>query len=115
MSVKQLYEHVTIRVPLDTRRFIDYLNETLLELSSLYNDFVFKPGEEGTVIININQELPTRPPYFAAIVYNILYLCGYDTNGTYKSEFIRLSQETNSRIKSNELRKKRHYIRRTGW
>ena len=115
MDVKQLYENVSIRVPLDTRSFLDYLNETLAELSAMFDDYVFKTGEEGAVMHTMEQKLPIRPPYFPALVYNILYLCGYDKNGTFKSEFVRLATDANERIKTKTLKQKSRIIKRTGW
>ena len=108
MLTKHLYEHVLIRAPLEVRKFLDYLNETLAELSAMYDDYVFKPGFEGDVVRRVEEEVPFREMYFPAVVDNILYLSGYDTGGTLKSEFIRKSQSAYETCRRNDTKKSRY-------
>lgn len=115
MSVKQLYENVSLRAPIGEREFVDYLNETLSELAATYNKYVFRKGYEGTTVTGVAGELPTYPQYFAALVYNILYLCSYDKEGVYKSEFVRLAKAANDGIRQSELAGKPRMIKRNGW
>lgn len=108
MLIKNVYEHIIIRAPLDARKFLDYLNETLAELSASYDNYVFKPGFEGDVVRRVEEEVPFREVYFPAVVDNILYLSGYDTSGTLKSEFIRKSQNAYETCRRNDTKKSRH-------
>lgn len=114
MLVKHVYEHVIIRAPLDVRKYLDYFNETLAELSAMYDGHVFKPGFEGDVVKRVEEEVPFREVYFPAVVDNILFLSGYDTGGTLKSEFIRKSQSAYDICKRNDEKKARH-IKKVWW
>lgn len=93
MGIKEIYEKVNLRVPLEQRRFFNYFNDTIAELESLYPDLLFQEGQRFTSMHDLSDEYIVRPLYGPAIVDNILFLCGYDKDGIYKNEFIRKAKD----------------------
>lgn len=93
MEIKDIYEKVSLKVPLEQRRFFNYFNDTIAELESMYPDLLFKEGMHYTPMHDLSDEYIIRPLYAPAIVDNIIFLSGYDKDGTYKSEFIRKAKE----------------------
>ncbi len=93
MDIKEIYEKVSLKTPLEQRRFFNYFNDTIAELDALYPSYVTEEGKHFTAMHDLSDEYIVRPLYGAAIVDNILFLCGYDKDGTYKSEFLRKAQE----------------------
>ena len=99
MNAKQIYERVSLVTPIWERQFFDRLNDTIIELASLYGDVpklsyrVDENGEypQGQWVKELDAELLILPLYHAAIADNILYLSG--AGESYKSEFIRKSHD----------------------
>lgn len=103
-----IYEKVSLRAPLEQRRFFNFLDDTCLELLALYpgkvkvnEDEEYKAAERLSDYINI------RGIFIPAIVDNILYLAGL--GDTYKNEFLRKAEE------AKKTGKKSIIIKRGRW
>ncbi len=93
MNIREIYEKVSLRVPLEQRRFFNYFNDTIAELDALYPEYLCERGKHYIPMHDLSDEYIVRPLYGAAIVDNILFLSGYDKDGTFKSEFMRKAKE----------------------
>lgn len=91
MNARIIYEKVNLVVPLEQRRFFNYLNDTVSELLASYDKFVLADGAEFEPIMSIDNDLAVRPLFMQAIVDNILFYAS--GNEAYKSEFVRKAQE----------------------
>lgn len=110
MTIKEIYERVSLKIPLDQRRFFNYFNDTVDELESLYSGFVFNDDTEFAPIKSLDDENVVLPLYSGAIVDNILFLAGRDT---YKGEFIRKSRDAYLKYWSDKAKGRK--IKRMGW
>ena len=113
MDIKEIYEKVNLKMPLEQRRFFNYFNDTIAELEAEYPELLFKEGMRFTPMRDLSDEYIVRPLYGAAIVDNILFLAGYDQEGTLKAEFLRKAQKAYH----NYWRSHAHHrhIKRGGW
>jgi hypothetical protein len=99
MNVKQIYERVSLVAPVFQRPFFDRLNDTIIELGSLYGEvpkLLYVSDEDGEVVSeqwvkDLDAELIILPLYHNAIVDNILYLSG--AGDVYKQEFVRKTHD----------------------
>ena len=48
VTLKEIYEKVSLKVPLEQRRFFNFFNDTVAELEALYPDLLFKEGVHFT-------------------------------------------------------------------
>ena len=111
MEILTAYEKVSLRTPLEQRKFFNYYNESVEELAAQYSDFLFNEGEEFTPICSLNDKSAVRSLYHDAIVDNITFLAGGDAS--YKAEFARKAE--NAYLKYwNDNAKGRH-TRRSRW
>lgn len=90
MSTRDIFEKVNLVVPLEQRRFFNYLDDTVNELITLYPGFVLVT-EDYSPLRSLTDEINVLPLYHNAIVDNILFLSGQDE--THKGEFIRKSKD----------------------
>ena len=87
-----LYEKVNLAIPLEERRFFNYVDDTTQELMSMYSKFVLDEGiEEYIPPKKMDDEFPVRPLYSSAYVDNIIFLATGNESG--KTEFIRKSRD----------------------
>ena len=93
MGIKEIYEKVNLKMPLEQRRFFNYFNDTIAELEAKYRQLLFEKDKHFTPMRSLSDTYIVRPLYGAAIVDNILFLAGYDTEGTLKTEFLRKAEE----------------------
>ena len=89
MEIKSIFEKVNLIVPLEQRRFFNYLEDTANELISKYGEkFVLENGASVCSFDNnIDGEINILPLYEKAIVNNILFNAG--AGEQYISEFLR--------------------------
>lgn len=113
MTVLEIFEKVNLKVPLEQRRFFNYYNDTIEELNSLYSDYVLEHGSEFAPIGSICDPYVVLPRYASAIVDNILYLSGFDKDGTSKSEFLRKAENAHLSYWNENAKNKR--IKRMRW
>ena len=85
-----------------------------MELQTIAGKDIYKDGKDFYKIISLNDELPILDIYGPPIVDNILYLCGFDTNGSFKSEFLRKVNLAKDSV-WKEKYKGRKIIKRAGW
>ena len=77
MEIKDIFEKVNLKSPIEQRRFFNYYNDTINEMKSLYSPFVFVEKDvEDEQIHSLDDEITVRPMYETGIVDNILYLNG---------------------------------------
>lgn len=94
MDILDIYEKVTLKHPLEQRRFFNYYNDTVAELFAKYPLFTLKEGGSYEPVKSMNDDYQVRDLYIPAIVDNILYLAGQDeSGGVLKQEFIRKAQD----------------------
>lgn len=113
VTLKEIYEKVSLKVPLEQRRFFNFFNDTVAELEALYPDLLFKEGVHFTPVHDLSDENVVLPLYTPAIVDNILYLCGYDQQGILKQEFTRKSRNAYVHYWKNHAHNRR--VRRMRW
>lgn len=91
MEIKSVFEKVNLVVPLEQRRFFNYLEDTAGELIAKYGEkFVLVDGADVCSYDNkIDGEINILPQYEKAIVCNILFNAG--AGEQYLSEFLRHS------------------------
>lgn len=114
MIAKEIYEKVLFKYPLEERIFLNYLSDSITELQTIVGNGIYKDDMKLYKIISLNDELPILDIYCPPIVDNILYLCGFDTNGSYKSEFLRKASLAKDSV-WKEKNKGRKILKRTGW
>lgn len=113
MSILQIYENINILVPMEQRRFLDFYNQTILELCSTYSNYVLKNGKSFSPVESLSDDSVILPLYDDSILDNIIYLSGNDKTGVLKSEFLRKSSNAHTTY-WNENAKNKH-IKRARW
>ena len=111
MTLLEIFEKVNLVIPLEQRRFFNYFNDTVNELNTLYDGFVFDSEEEYTPPQILSDSVQVLPLYHNSIVDNILFLAGQPE--TYKSEFIRKSRLAYLKYWNDNAKDRR--IRRMRW
>lgn len=111
MTLLEIFEKVNLVIPLEQRRFFNYFNDTVNELNTLYDGFVFESAGEYTPPQDLSDSVKVLPLYHNAIVDNILFLAGQ--NETYKGEFIRKSKLAYLKYWNDNAKGRR--IRRMRW
>ena len=111
MNILTIYKKVSQRTPLEQGKFFDYYNESVQELESLYDDFLYKDGKGFIPAETLDDENNIRDLYCGAVADNITFLAGGDA--AYKSEFARKAE--NAWLKYwNDNAKNRH-LKRERW
>lgn len=90
MTLLEMFEKVNLVVPLEQRRFLNFFDDTVNEMSSIYCRFLFDSEAEYTPPKKLSDSVQVLPLYHNAVVDNILFLSGQDE--VYKSEFLRKSK-----------------------
>lgn len=111
MTLLEIFEKVNLVIPLEQRRFFNYFNDTVNELNTLYDGFVFESEGEYTPPQDLSDSVKVLPLYHNAIVDNILFLAGQ--NETYKGEFIRKSNAAYLKYWNDDAKGRR--IKRMRW
>ena len=91
MTALKIFEKVNLIMPLEQRRFLNYLEDTVEELWAMFGGFVFCEDKEYAAPQTLSEDLAVLPLYHGAIVDNIVFLAGGEEGR--KSEFIRKSHE----------------------
>ena len=113
MEIVEIYEKVNLVIPIEQRRFFNYLEDSVNELQSTYGDFIFIENAEYTPpkMLTDEDKNVVLPLYHNAIVDNILFFATGEEY--YKSEFIRKSRDAYLKY-WNDIAKGRR-IRRMRW
>ena len=111
MTLLEIFEKVNLVVPLEQRRFFNYLSDTVAELHSLYGKFVFVKDREYTTPEALTDEFNVLPLYCPAIADNIIFSA--TQNEVYKSEFLRKSNDAFLKYWNDNAKGKR--IKRMRW
>ena len=111
MTILEIYENVCLTVPIEQRRFLDYFDDTVNELLSMYNGFVLKKNSEYLPPESLSDECNVLDLYKSAIVDNIVFLSGNDDSK--KSEFVRKSRNAYLKYWNDNAKGKR--IKRMRW
>jgi len=106
-----IYEKVSLKTPLEQRRFFNYLDDTCMELMALSkNKVCVNDDEEYKPADSLDDRINIRGIYIPAIVDNILYLAGL--GDTYKSEFLRKAEEAK---RTSDRKRTNNIMKRNGW
>jgi hypothetical protein len=111
MTLHELFEKVTLKTPIEQRRFLNYFADTVQELQALYDGYVFVDNAKYTTPTDLFDDNVVLPLYHNAIVDNILYIISSD--GNYKNEFLRKSKEAYLKYWNDKAKGKRQ--RRMRW
>ena len=92
MKLLKVFEKVNLVVPIEQRDFINYFEDSVKELTSMYGErFVLTDGEKSFAPPEfIDTDIKIKDKYEKAIVENILFLAG--AGDVHQSEFIRQSK-----------------------
>lgn len=111
MSILKIFEKVNLTVPIEQRRFFNYFEDTVTELSSMYSGFVFEEDTEFEPPKALSDDNVVLPLYTDAIVDNIIFLVtGEETR---KSEFMRKSRAAYLKYWNDNAKGKK--MKRTRW
>ena len=92
MEFKKMYERVLLVTPLEQRRFFDYYEASVNELTMMFDaKYVMKKDCKFEAPENIEYEDKTRVFFHEPIIDNILYMAG--CGDIYKTEFIRKANQ----------------------
>jgi len=111
MTLLEIFEKVNLVIPLEQRRFFNYFNDTVNELNTLHDGFVFESKGEYTPPKTLSDSVQVLPLYHNAIVDNILFLAG--ENEAYKGEFIRKARLAYLKYWNDNAKGKR--VKRMRW
>lgn len=110
MTVFEMYERVNLTLPLEQRKFLSYLNDTVIELAAMYENVTVGKAQI-TRVDSLNDSLAINPLYHVAIADNILFLAG--AGEMYKGEFIRKAELAYKKNWNSNAKNKR--IKRNRW
>jgi hypothetical protein len=112
MTILEIYEKVSLKAPIEQRKFFNHFDDSVNELLFMYDGFVIAEGKTfeapTTDLYGDNVVLPL---YHNAIVDNILFAMSNDVN--YKSEFMRKSKDAYLKYWNDKAKGKRQ--RRMRW
>lgn len=112
MTILEIFEKVNLVTPVEQRRFFNYFEDTVNELLTLYDGFVFEEGTEYAPPEALDDEnVVVLPLYHNSIVDNILFLAGGEE--THKSEFVRKSHDAYLKYWNDNAKGRR--IKRMRW
>ena len=97
--------------PLEEQHFFNYFEDTVNELSVLYNCFVFDKNELFTPPKTLTDDNTIKPLYHNSIVDNILFMATGQEN--YKNDFLRKSHLAFLKYWNENAKGKR--MKRTRW
>ena len=111
MTLLEIFEKVNLVAPLEQRRFFNYFEDSVNELASLYEGFVFEKEGEYTPPERLSDDTGVLPLYHNAIVDNILFIITQEE--LYKTEFLRKSRLAYNVYWGKKARGKR--VKRARW
>lgn len=111
MTLLEMYEKISLKTPIEQRKFFNYFDDSVNELMSMYDLVIIdgKTYEAPTTDLYVDNVV--LPLYHNAIIDNILFMVSNDAN--YKSEFVRKSKEAYLKYWKDKAKSKR--IRRMRW
>lgn len=90
MTILEMYEKISLKTPIEQRKFFNYYDDSVNELLATY-DIVIEDGKTYAPITDLYEDNVVLPLYHNAIVDNILFMISNEAE--YKSEFIRKSKD----------------------
>ena len=111
MTLLEIYEKISLKAPIEQRKFFNYFDDSVNELLSLYDIVLIEDKEYEAPTTDLYADNVVLPLYHNAIVDNILFMISNDAN--YKSEFIRKSKDAYLKYWNDKAKGKR--IRRMRW
>lgn len=113
MKIIDIFEKVNLTVPIEQRDFLNYVEDTIHELSSMYGEkFIFSGDDyKFTSPDSINEEIPVHEHYKKAIAENVLFLAG--AGDVHQHEFIRQSRDAYLRYWNEDAKDRK--LRRNRW
>lgn len=113
MTLLEMFEKVSLQVPMEQRRFFNYFDDAVNELRGLYpvDKLIFMNGKSYTSPKNLTDEIVVLPLWHDVIVDNILWKA--TQNEIYKSEFLRKAREVYKAYNKKET--KGRIIKRARW
>jgi hypothetical protein len=86
-----MYEKISLKTPINQRKFFNYYDDSVNELLSMYDIVIAEDKAFEAPTTDLYGDNVVLPLYHNAIVDNILYMISDEAN--YKSEFIRKSKD----------------------
>lgn len=90
MTILEMYEKISLKTPIEQRKFFNYYDDSVNELLATY-DIVIEDDKTYAPITDLYEDNVVLPLYHNAIVDNILFMISNEAE--YKSEFIRKSKD----------------------
>jgi hypothetical protein len=90
MTILEMFEKISLKTPIEQRKFFNYYDDSVNELMATY-DIVIEDGKTYAPITDLYEDNVVLPLYHNAIVDNILFMISNEAE--YKSEFIRKSKD----------------------
>ncbi len=112
MKILEIFERVNLKSPIEHRKFFDFYNDTISELTAICDKFLFQEDTEFEPVKSFDDESVVLYLYNDAIAENINFL--NTNNETGKSEFLRKAQNAYLYY-WNEDAKKHNHIKNEGW
>jgi hypothetical protein len=91
MTLLEMYEKISLKAPIEQRKFFNYFDDSVNELMSMYDIVIAEGKTFETPTTDLYSDNVVLPLYHNAIVDNILYMISNEE--TYKGEFIRKSKD----------------------
>ena len=111
MTLLEIYEKISLKAPIEQRKFFNYFDDSVNELLSLYDIVLIEGKAFEAPTTDLYEDNVVLPLYHNAIIDNILFMVSNDAN--YKSEFVRKSKEAYLKYWKDKAKSKR--IRRMRW
>ena len=91
MTLLEMYEKISLKAPIEQRKFFNYFDDSVNELMSMYDIVIAEGKTFEAPTTDLYGDNVVLPLYHNAIVDNILYMISNEAD--YKSEFIRKSKD----------------------
>lgn len=91
MTLLEMYEKISLKAPIEQRKFFNYFDDSVNELMSMYDIVIAEGKTFEAPTTDLYGDNVVLPLYHNAIVDNILYMISNEE--TYKGEFIRKSKD----------------------
>lgn len=111
MTILEIFEKVSLKTPIEQRKFFNYYDDSVNELLSLYEYVLVEGKTHDAPTTDLYGDSVVLPLYHNAIVDNILFMVSNDTN--YKSEFLRKSKDAYLKYWHDKAKGKR--IKKMRW
>ena len=91
MTLLEMYEKISLKAPIEQRKFFNYFDDSVNELMAMYDIVIAEGKTYESPTTDLYSDNVVLPLYHNAIVDNILFMISNEAE--FKSEFIRKSKD----------------------